>query len=394
MAKTNWNIVATSEERITLANTDGKLLVEFKTDMWSRIWLRCDKFPCEENIKYKLSVDAQKGNTKVKYLVNWYDETGYRKYRSYIEREEVVTSPESAVAFTIDVLFHTDEDAVCTLGDVSFEKVGKYESKVVTMAALSNTIVEGREQTHESTIEAYCEEIDKIVKKEKPDLIVLTEHWHNMTNPPMALEDKFITYDHPAVTRIAQKAKEHGIYISGSWHILENGNRYNRCLLFDRKGDIIAEYDKIHLTIMEYEMGVTPGNKSVVVETDIGRIGFVICWDIWFPEMGQLLYKDNCDIIVNPTRGWGFPQAYAMSYVTGAYVVSAEHIKMTRIQDKSGSAMDTVGDKHYAVATADINAPYWQRCLSVGEGSGEGKNIYRYERRADMYMPLTEDYFG
>ena len=392
MAKTTWNIVATYEGRVTTNEVQGKLLTEFKTDMWTRIWFRSDKFPCQENKKYKISIDACPGNTKVKYLVNWYDATGYRKYRSYMEKEAVVTAPESVVEFTIDVLFHTDKDAVCTLGDVCFEVVGEYEPKKVRMLAISNTLVEGRNGTHESTIDAYCEEIDRIAAKEKPDLIVLTEHWHNMTNPPMALEDKFVTYDHPAVTRIAEKAKKYGCYISGSWHILENGNRYNRALLFDRNGEIIAKYDKIHLTIMEFEMGVTPGNESVVVETDIGRIGFVICWDIWFPEMGQLLYKDNCDIIVNPTRGWGDPQANAISYVTGAYVASSEHLRMTRIQDKSGSSIDTVGDKHYAVATVDINEPWWQRALSIGEGHGEGRNIYKYERREDMYMPLTEEF--
>ena len=389
----NWNVMAT-DSRVKTAFCDEKVVSEFTTDMWARVWYQSDKMPCEEGKKYRISIDSKPGNTKEKLLVNWYDETGYRKYRSYIEAEDVITAPESSVEFTIDALYHCKEDAVAILGDITYECIGNYEPKVVTMAALSNTIVEDRIQTHESTIQAYCDEIDKIVAKENPDLIVLTEHWHNMCDPVIPLDKKFVTYEHPAVTRIAEKAKKHGIYISGSWHIEEKGNRYNRCLLFDRKGEIIAEYDKIHLTIMEYEMGITPGDKSVVVDTDIGRIGVVICWDIWFPEMGQLLYKDNCDIIVNPTRGWGFPQAYAVSYVTGAYVVSAEHLKMTRIQDKSGASIDTVGDKHYAVATVDINEPHWEKCLSVGAGSGEGKNIYKYERRPDMYMPLTEEFHG
>jgi len=389
----NWNVMAT-DSRVKTAFCDEKVVSEFTTDMWARVWYQSDKLPCEANKKYRIKIDSRPGNTKEKLLVNWYDETGYRKYRSYIEAEDVITAPESSVEFTIDALYHCKEDAVAILGDITYECIGNYEPKVVTMVAISNTLVEDRIQTHESTIQAYCDEIDKIAEKEKPDLIVLTEHWHNMCDPVIPLDKKFVTHEHPAVTRIAEKAKEHGIYISGSWHIEENGNRYNRCLLFDRKGEIIAQYDKIHLTIMEYEMGITPGDKSVVVDTDIGRIGFIICWDIWFPEMGQLLYKDNCDIIVNPTRGWGEPQANAVSYVTGAYVVSSEHLKMTRIQDKTGSSIDTVGDKHYAVATVDINEPWWQKQLSVGAGSGEGRNIYKYERRPDMYMPLTEEFHG
>ena len=92
MAKTTWNIVATYEGRVTTNEVHGKLLAEFKTDMWTRIWFRSDKFPCQENKKYKISIDACPGNTKVKYLVNWYDATGYRKYRSYITSSRILTA--------------------------------------------------------------------------------------------------------------------------------------------------------------------------------------------------------------------------------------------------------------------------------------------------------------
>ena len=390
----NWNVMAT-DSRVKTAFCDKKVVSEFTTDMWARVWYQSDKMPCEEGKKYRISIDSKPGNTKEKLLVNWYDETGYRKYRSYIESEDIITAPESSVEFAIDALYHCHKNGVAILGDVTYECIGEYEPKLVTIASLSDTIVSGRIRSQESVTEAYCEEIDKIVAKENPDVIVLTEHWHNMCDPVIPFEEKFVTYDHMVVTRMADKAKEHGIYICGSFHIMENGNRYNRCLLFDRKGKIIGEYDKTHLTIMEYEMGITPGNEAVVVDTDdIGKIGLVVCWDLWFPELGQLMYKKGCDIILNPSRGWAVPQASAMAYVTGSYVAISENTTMTRVQNKLGKNIDTVGDKHYAVATVDINAPEWQRCLSVGEGSGHGKNIYKYERRPDMYMPLTEEFHG
>ena len=78
----NWNVMAT-DSRIKTSFCDGKVISEFATDMWARVWYRTDKLPCEENKKYRIFIDSKPGNTKEKLLVNWFDETGHRKYRSY-----------------------------------------------------------------------------------------------------------------------------------------------------------------------------------------------------------------------------------------------------------------------------------------------------------------------
>ena len=56
-----------------------------------------------------LNIANKLEKSKVKYLVNWYDAEGYRKYRSYMEKEAVVTAPESAVEFTIRVWVKSED---------------------------------------------------------------------------------------------------------------------------------------------------------------------------------------------------------------------------------------------------------------------------------------------
>ena len=393
MAETTWEILEIGDGT-TVSENGGKTNIDMVAPIWEHVYLKSNRFPCEEKKVYKIKIDADKGKSDCRTLIQMYGESGRSmdKYRLYIETEDTFTVPEDITSFDITAVITTREDTKVSLGEISYEYLEEYKPHNVRLCSISDAMISwtAKKETQHDIMMEYVKLIDKVVEKEHPDLIVLTEHFHNMCEPPLALKDKFVDYDNEVVTLIADKAKQHGIYISGSFHILENGCRYNRALLFDRKGEIIAEYDKTHLTIMEYEMGVVPGDKIVTVDTDIGRLGFVICWDIWFPGLLDLYYKAGVDILINPTRGDGRPQANAASYTSGCYVVSSAYQEMNRIQNKLGKSIDECGRKGYAVATVDIKEPAWVPHLSVGSYCGEGRNIFRKERRPEMYGPLSE----
>ena len=393
MSETKWEVLEIGDGT-TVADLGDKVEITMKAPIWEHVYLKSNQFPCEAGKVYKIKIDADPGKTDFRTLIQFYGDSdrSMDKYRLYIEREDTFTVPEYIDRFDITAVICTREDTNVTLGEVSYEYLGEYEPHNVRVCSISDAMIPwgAKKETQHDLMMEYVKLIDKVVAKEHPDLIVLTEHFHNMCEPALKLKDKFVDYDNEVVTLIADKAKEYGIYISGSFHILENGCRYNRAILFDRKGEIIAEYDKTHLTIMEYEMGVVPGDKIVTVDTDIGRLGFVICWDLWFPGLIDLYYKAGADILINPTRGDGRPQAYAATYTSGTYLVSSAYQGMNRIQDRYGNIVDECGRKGYAVATIDLKQPAWVPQLSVGAFCGEGRNIFRKERRADMYGPLSE----
>lgn len=89
-----------------------------------------------------------------------------------------------------------------------------------------------------------------------------------------------------------------------------NGEFKNTSLIFDRKGHIIGKYQKIHMFSHcgsaegEY---VSSGDKTVVVNTDIGKIGLSICYDLRFPELYRSLMKKGAEIIVCPAA-WPYPR--------------------------------------------------------------------------------------
>ncbi|MBN1523869.1 MAG: carbon-nitrogen hydrolase family protein [Spirochaetales bacterium] len=112
--------------------------------------------------------------------------------------------------------------------------------------------------------------------------------------------------DTPAL--LSQKAKELGIFLcAGSLPIKEKGKLYNRACLFGPDGTLLLQHDKCHLFDVDLpdlktsESAVfTPGATAQVVDTEIGTIGMLICYDIRFPELARKLALCGAEIILVP----------------------------------------------------------------------------------------------
>lgn len=89
-----------------------------------------------------------------------------------------------------------------------------------------------------------------------------------------------------------------------------DGEYRNACVVFDRSGKIIAKYHKIHMFSYygsrEGEF-ISKGNSVVIAETDVGKIGLSICYDLRFPELYRTLTYSGAEIIVCPAA-WPYPR--------------------------------------------------------------------------------------
>jgi predicted amidohydrolase len=105
---------------------------------------------------------------------------------------------------------------------------------------------------------------------------------------------------------LSDLARDKNSYLfSGSMIEEDNDNYYNTALLFDRKGNIIAQYRKIHLFASERHY-VTRGHKIAVANTEFGKFGLSICYDIRFPEMYRSLIENGAETIVS-CAAWSYP---------------------------------------------------------------------------------------
>lgn len=166
----------------------------------------------------------------------------------------------------------------------------------------------GNKQSNLDKVERFIEENSWY----KPDLVVLPEVFNSgvdhkflhklAENVPEGETTEFFS-------KIAKKYETN--IIAGSFiEKDENGSYKNTSVVFNRKGDILAKYQKIHMFNYygsnegEY---VDSGNKAVVVETDIGKIGLSICYDLRFPELYRALTYAGAEIIAC-VAAWPYPR--------------------------------------------------------------------------------------
>ena len=155
----------------------------------------------------------------------------------------------------------------------------------------------------------------------KPDLIVLSEVFNSGVDHRF-LQKLAETIPEGQTTHFfSEIAKKYSVnVVSGSYIEKINGsspeeqtdpaNYRNASVVFDRKGEIIGKYQKIHM--FDYQGSnegkyVSSGDRAVIVETDIGKIGLSICYDIRFPELFRALTYGGAEIITC-CAAWPFPK--------------------------------------------------------------------------------------
>ena len=119
--------------------------------------------------------------------------------------------------------------------------------------------------------------------------------------------------DGPAIRLMREKARAHGIWIHCGSIFTQNpdGDRKsNTTVLLDPAGEIRATYDKLHLFDITLPNGqeqreskrVRPGARIVTAETELGVLGFSICYDIRFPELYRALALKGAQVIFVPAE--------------------------------------------------------------------------------------------
>ncbi len=110
--------------------------------------------------------------------------------------------------------------------------------------------------------------------------------------------------DGPAATLLAQKAKQWGMYVTASYYEKRGNLVFNTAPLFDRAGRLVGTYSKTHLYEPELDDGASPGTELPVFQTDFGKLGIMICYDSWFPEVTRLLAYKGAELVVLPNAGY------------------------------------------------------------------------------------------
>lgn len=135
-------------------------------------------------------------------------------------------------------------------------------------------------------------------------------------------EDVVQTLEDSFFVRVSNLAKKYSTYIVLGAFNKREGQIYNSAIVYDREGKNCLCYDKVHLAGDE-NLSLKNGTAYQVLDTEFGKIGIVICWDMQFPESCRELTLLGADLIVCPTWGWEGIYAHARAYENGIYVAGA-----------------------------------------------------------------------
>lgn len=184
--------------------------------------------------------------------------------------------------------------------------------------------------------------------------------------------------DGPFVAEILALSAKHSILIAVGIYEAMASDAPNQELVYNTLvivsgGQLLHAYRKVHLydafTARESDM-ILPGSElPPVLEIDGFRIGFVICYDIRFPELFRTMTDRGANVIAVATawaRGVGKEEHWDVltraraventSYVIASGEVSAKSVGRSRIIDPLGYILGDAGEKQSALVTAEIEA--------------------------------------
>ncbi|PCJ57291.1 MAG: hypothetical protein COA79_16430 [Planctomycetota bacterium] len=151
------------------------------------------------------------------------------------------------------------------------------------------------------------------LSEHKSDLIILPELC--LTNY-FCIEEKqsefnqAITLEDSAIIEMSQMAKKHQtVLLFPFFEKRDKGIYHNSVVVFDKDGSIAGQYRKMHIPddpgfyekyyFTQGDLGFEP------IQTSIGKLGVMICWDQWFPEAARIMALKGADLLIFPTAiGW------------------------------------------------------------------------------------------
>ncbi|MDO6694891.1 carbon-nitrogen hydrolase [Aliiglaciecola sp. 3_MG-2023] len=114
----------------------------------------------------------------------------------------------------------------------------------------------------------------------------------------------------PATDYFADLAAKHNIVLVTSlFEKRGSGLYHNTAVVFDRQAGMVGKYRKMHIPDDPgfYEkFYFTPGDLGFEpIDTSVGRLGVLVCWDQWYPEAARLMAMAGADMLFYPTAiGW------------------------------------------------------------------------------------------
>ncbi len=214
-----------------------------------------------------------------------------------------------------------------------------------------------------------CEEYAPLIAeaaKQKADLVVLGETIPSVgVNETSLLIESAESIPGPSTDYFGEVAKQYHVHIVLSLYERDQHLVYNTAVLLGTDGQLIGKYRKVCLPHSEADRGIAPGHDFPVFDTEFGKVGLMVCYDGFFPEVARELSNRGAEVIAWPVWGCNPLLAKARACENHVYLVSSTFTEakndwtISAVYDRTGKPIaqaDVWGT--VAVAEVELSQPY------------------------------------
>jgi predicted amidohydrolase len=276
----------------------------------------------------------------------------------WTELSEVYEAPPGATQARVELHLLWAPNGKVEWSDVALLPTEPPASRKVRLAS-----VHYRPRSAKTPMDA-CRQLAPLIEeaaRRKADLVVLGETL-TYAGVNSTYADCAEIIPGPSTDYFGELAKKYGLYIVPGLIERDRHQLFNVAVLIGPDGKVAGKYRKVCLPDGEYDKGMSPGTDYPVFDTRFGKIGMMICYDGFFPEVARELSNRGAEIIAWPVWGCNPDQARARACENHVYVVSSTYEDVSRnwmltaIYGQDGSVMAQAKEwSTVCVAEVDLN---------------------------------------